>query len=366
MTKIHDVDESTLHSGILPTQTSSSILPPYSTQTRGHSNVDFETTAQQHPTVKEVKNHIANDINNPITTTPALDTPRRSVSIRIPEEADYDAQENEMGIGICGWLLTAFSWAIVIVTLPFSLCVCFKVVQEYERAVIFRLGRLLEGGSKGPGIFFVLPCIESYQPIDLRTITLDVPPQEVLTKDSVTVSVDAVVYYRVSNATVSVANVENAHHSTRLLAQTTLRNILGTKSLHEILSDRESISNSMQNALDEATEPWGIKVERVEIKDARLPEQLQRAMAAEAEASREARAKVIAADGEKRASKALREASNVIDESPSALQLRYLQTLSSIAAEKNSTIIFPVPIDFVSQFIRTPPSTTTVSPRKAK
>merc|ERR1712051_762892 len=155
--------------------------------------------------------------------------------------------------------------------------------------------------------------------------TLDVPPQEVLTKDSVTVSVDAVVYYRVSNATVSVANVENAHHSTRLLAQTTLRKILGTKSLHEILSDRESISNSMQNALDEATEPWGIKVERVEIKDARLPEQLQRAMAAEAEASREARAKAIAADGEKRASKALREASRTIDESPSALQLRYLQ-----------------------------------------
>ncbi|XP_071747734.1 band 7 protein AGAP004871 isoform X6 [Lepeophtheirus salmonis] len=262
------------------------------------------------------------------------------------------ADELDVGIGICGWLLTGLSWIIVIVTLPFSLFVCFKVVQEYERAVIFRLGRLLQGGSKGPGIFFVLPCIENYQKVDLRTITLDVPPQEVLTKDSVTVSVDAVVYYRVSNATVSVANVENAHHSTRLLAQTTLRNILGTKNLHEILSDRESISMSMQAALDEATEPWGIKVERVEIKDARLPEQLQRAMAAEAEASREARAKVIAADGEKRASKALREASIIIEQSPSALQLRYLQTLNSIAAEKNSTIIFPVPIDFISQFMK--------------
>merc|ERR1719325_419638 len=260
------------------------------------------------------------------------------------------ANESEPGIGLCGWLLTMISWALVMVTLPFSLFVCFKVVQEYERAVIFRLGRLLDGGSKGPGIFFVLPCIESYQKVDLRTITLGVPPQEVLTKDSVTVSVDAVVYYRVSNATVSVANVENAHHSTRLLAQTTLRNILGTKNLHEILSDRESISADMQAALDEATEPWGIKVERVEIKDARLPVQLQRAMAAEAEAAREARAKVIAADGEMRASKALREASKIIDESPSALQLRYLQTLNSIAAEKNSTIIFPVPIDFVSQF----------------
>lgn len=172
-----------------------------------------------------------------------------------------------------------------------------------------------------------------------------------LTRDSVTVSVDAVVYYRVSNATVSVANVENAHHSTRLLAQTTLRNILGTKNLHEILSDRESISGSMQTVLDEATTAWGIKVERVEIKDARLPVQLQRAMAAEAEAAREARAKVIAAEGEQKASRALKEASEVISESSSALQLRYLQTLNSISAEKNSTIIFPLPIDLISSFL---------------
>merc|ERR1719471_1815258 len=155
-------------------------------------------------------------------------------------------------------------------------------------------------------------------------------------------------YYRVSNATVSVANVENAHHSTRLLAQTSLRNILGTKNLHEILSDRESISIAMQGILDEATTAWGIKVERVEIKDARLPEQLQRAMAAEAEAAREARAKVIAAEGEQKASRALKEASEVIAESSAALQLRYLQTLNSISAEKNSTIIFPLPMDMVT------------------
>lgn len=173
-----------------------------------------------------------------------------------------------------------------------------------------------------------------------------------LTRDSVTVSVYAVVYYRVSNATVSVANVENAHHSTRLLAQTTLRNILGTKTLHEILSDRESISSAMQAALDEATEPWGIKVERVEIKDVRLPVQLQRAMAAEAEAAREARAKVIAAEGEQKASRALREASEVISDSSSALQLRYLQTLNNISAEKNSTIIFPLPIDLITHFMK--------------
>eukprot|EP00095_Tigriopus_kingsejongensis_P009972 maker-scaffold17_size721972-snap-gene-4.16 protein:Tk09972 transcript:maker-scaffold17_size721972-snap-gene-4.16-mRNA-1 annotation:"hypothetical protein DAPPUDRAFT_313426" len=262
------------------------------------------------------------------------------------------ADESDNGIGLCGWLLTAISWGLVIVTLPFSLCVCFKVVQEYERAVIFRLGRLLSGGSRGPGIFFIMPCIDNYSKVDLRTTVIDIPPQEVLTKDSVTVSVDAVVYYRVSNATVSVANVENAHHSTRLLAQTTLRNILGTKNLHEILSDRESISGSMQTVLDEATTAWGIKVERVEIKDARLPVQLQRAMAAEAEAAREARAKVIAAEGEQKASQALKEASIILSQSSSALQLRYLQTLNSISAEKNSTIIFPLPIDFITHFLK--------------
>jgi len=274
-----------------------------------------------------------------------------TVSVTHPVDQAMESEDVDTGIGLCGWLLTAISWVIVIFTLPFSLCVCFKVVQEYERAVIFRLGRLLNGGAKGPGIFFVLPCIETYQKVDLRTITLGVPPQEVLTKDSVTVSVDAVVYYRVSNATVSVANVENAHHSTRLLAQTTLRNILGTKNLHEILSDRESISGSMQIVLDGATHDWGIKVERVEIKDARLPVQLQRAMAAEAEAAREARAKVIAAEGEQKASRALREASDVIAESSSALQLRYLQTLNSISAEKNSTIIFPLPIDLIGSLL---------------
>ncbi|CAH1787619.1 unnamed protein product, partial [Owenia fusiformis] len=208
------------------------------------------------------------------------------------DEIVIGAEDPHEGQGLCGTILSVLSWVLVVCTFPLSLCVCIKVVQEYERAVIFRLGRLLAGGAKGPGIFFVLPCIEAYTKVDLRTVSFDVPPQEVLTKDSVTVSVDAVVYYRVNNATISVANVENAHHSTRLLAQTTLRNVLGTKNLADILSERESISSSMQTSLDAATHQWGIKVERVEIKDVRLPVQLQRAMAAEAEASREARAKV--------------------------------------------------------------------------
>ncbi|KAH8257250.1 hypothetical protein KR038_006033 [Drosophila bunnanda] len=158
----------------------------------------------------------------------------------------YSDEEISDKASTCGKLLIFLSVALVIMTLPFSLFVCFKVVQEYERAVIFRLGRLMQGGAKGPGIFFILPCIDSYARVDLRTRTYDVPPQEVLTKDSVTVSVDAVVYYRVSNATVSIANVENAHHSTRLLAQTTLRNTMGTRHLHEILSERMTISGTMQ------------------------------------------------------------------------------------------------------------------------
>lgn len=257
------------------------------------------------------------------------------------------------GLGFLGWLLFCISWLLVVITFPFSLCVLLKVVLEYERAVIFRLGQLLPGGAKGPGLFIVLPCIESYKKVDLRTITLGVPPQELLTKDSVTVSVDAVVYYRVSNAIVSVTNVKDTHHSTKLLAQTSLRNILGTKNLHEILSDRDSIAGAMQHLLDEATADWGIKVERVEIKDARLPENLQRAMAAEAEAAREARAKVIAAKGEQKASGALRAAAETMEQAPAALQLRFLQTLSSISAEKNHTFVFPLPIDLVKGILGT-------------
>ncbi|KAF5904865.1 erythrocyte band 7 integral membrane protein-like [Clarias magur] len=227
-----------------------------------------------------------------------------------------------------------------------------QIVKEYERSVIFRLGRITSRKPKGPGIFFIIPCTDTFVKVDMRTVSFDIPPQEILTKDSVTVNVDGVVYFRVSDPIASVANVSNADYSTRLLAQTTLRNVLGTKNLAEVLSDREGISQSMQMTLDEATDSWGIKVERVEIKDVKLPQQLQRAMAAEAEAAREARAKVIAAEGEMNASRALKEASLVIAESPSALQLRYLQTLNTIATEKNSTIIFPLPIDIMGHFMK--------------
>ena len=210
--------------------------------------------------------------------------------------------------------------------------------------MIFRLGKLLPGDAKGPGIFFILPCVDQYKSLDLRVQSYDVPPQEILSKDSVTVSVDAVVYFRTSDPIASVVNVTDATYSTRLLTQTTLRNVLGTRTLSEMLSDREGIAAGIKQVLDEGTEPWGIKVERVEVKDIRLPASLTRAMAAEAEASREARAKVVAAEGEQRASRALREAAEVMATNPAAMQLRYLQTLGSISAENNSTIIFPVPI----------------------
>jgi len=254
--------------------------------------------------------------------------------------------------GVFTALLTAFSVLLIILTFPLSIWFCIRMVQEYQRAVIFRLGRVKKGGAVGPGLFWIIPCIDTMQVVDLRTVSFDVPPQEILTKDSVTVSVDAVVYYKISNPMASVCNVSNASSSTRLLASTTLRTILGTKSLQEILADREDTAKVILEQLDHATDPWGIRVERVEVKDVRLPQQLQRAMAAEAEAAREARAKVIAAEGEQKASRALKEASLIIAESPSALQLRYLQTLTSISAEKNSTIIFPLPIDMMSNFMK--------------
>lgn len=265
------------------------------------------------------------------------------------------------GPGVCAYLITFCSIVLILVTLPASLCFAVKVVQEYERVVIFRLGRLLSGGARGPGIFFIVPCVDSYQKVDMRTLTFDVPPQEILTKDSVTVSVDAIMYYKVSNAISAISNVDDYGQSTRLLAATTLRNVLGTKNLGDILSERESIASMMQSTLDEATDPWGVKVERVEVKDVRLPQQLQRAMAAEAEAAREARAKVIAAEGEHQASRSLANAAEVITQTPAALQLRYLQTLNNISAEKNSTIVFPVPVDIISNMMGRHPAKTSNS-----
>ncbi|XP_040196304.1 stomatin-like protein 3 isoform X2 [Rana temporaria] len=256
------------------------------------------------------------------------------------------------GIGVCGWVLLIVSALFMVITFPLSIWFCVKIIKEYERAVVFRLGRITSGKPSGPGLMFILPCTDTFIKVDLRVISFAIPPQEILTKDSVTTTVDGVVYYKIYNAIKSVANVHNVHLATAQLSQTTLRNILGTQTLASILSNREDIAHNIQSILDNATHEWGVNVERVEMRDVRLPVQMQRAMAAEAEAVREARAKVVAAEGEMNASRALKEASIVICESPAALQLRYLQTLATIATENNSTIIFPIPIDMLQGLSR--------------
>jgi regulator of protease activity HflC (stomatin/prohibitin superfamily) len=225
-----------------------------------------------------------------------------------------------------------------------------KVLNEYERAVIFRLGRLI--ASKGPGIIFIIPFVDKVVRISLRLETLDVPPQDVITRDNVSIKVNAVVYYRVMDPNKSVVEVANYAYATSQLAQTTLRSVCGQAELDELLAEREKISIHLQEILDKDTDPWGIKVAKVEVKHIDLPPEMQRAMAKQAEAERERRAKVIHADGEFQASTKLAEAATIISKDPTALQLRYLQTLSEISSEKNSTILFPIPIDLFKAFIR--------------
>uniref|UniRef100_A0A803K2M4 Stomatin-like 3 n=1 Tax=Xenopus tropicalis TaxID=8364 RepID=A0A803K2M4_XENTR len=195
-------------------------------------------------------------------------------------------------IGVCGWIILILSAFMAAITFPLSIWFCVKIIQEYERAVVFRLGRIISGKAKGPGVMFVLPCTDTFIKVDLRVISFAIPPQEILTKDSVTTTVDGVVYYNIQSAIKAVANVNNVHIATQQLAQTTLRNILGTQTLANILANREEIAHNIQSILDHATHKWGVKVDRVEMRDVRLPVQMQRAMAAEAEAAREARAKV--------------------------------------------------------------------------
>ncbi len=223
-----------------------------------------------------------------------------------------------------------------------------RVVREYERLVVFRLGRLI--GERGPGLVLLWPIIDRAVKVGLRTVTMDVPPQDVITKDNVTVKVNAVVYFRVVAASQAVVQVENFLYATSQIAQTTLRSILGQQELDELLAEREKLNQALQQVIDRQTEPWGVKVTNVEVKNVDLPQEMQRAIARQAEAERERRAKVINAEGEYQASARLAEAAAVIAREPAALQLRYLQTLAEIATENNSTTIFPVPIDFLKAF----------------
>jgi regulator of protease activity HflC (stomatin/prohibitin superfamily) len=220
-----------------------------------------------------------------------------------------------------------------------------KIVQEYERGVIFRLGRLI--GAKGPGLFLIIPFIDRMVKVDLRVVTLDIPAQECITHDNVTVKVNAVAYFRVVDPNSAIVQVEDYRRATWQIAQTSLRNVIGQSELDELLAHREKINNQLQKIIDEQTEPWGVKVSIVEVKDVELPQTMQRAMAKQAEAEREKRAKVIHAEGEYAAAQTLTRAAETIGKVPAAVQLRYLQTLTEIAVEKNSTIVFPVPIEFL-------------------
>jgi regulator of protease activity HflC (stomatin/prohibitin superfamily) len=225
-----------------------------------------------------------------------------------------------------------------------------RILKEYERGVIFRLGRMI--GAKGPGIFLIIPVIDKMVKVSLRTVVYDVPAQDIITKDNVSVKVNAVVFFRVMEPTKAIIEVEDYYYATSQLAQTTLRSILGEAELDELLSSREKINSELQQILDTHTDPWGIKVSQVEIKHVDLPQEMQRAMAKQAEAERERRAKIINAEGEYQASAKLLEAGEVLTKEPITLQLRYLQTLREVSAENNSTIIFPLPIDLVKPFLK--------------
>ena len=228
-----------------------------------------------------------------------------------------------------------------------------KILKQYERGLIFTLGKVsLEHGVKGPGLIVLLPGIQKMVRVSLRTVTMDVPSQDVITKDNVTVKVNAVVYFRVIDPRKAVVEVEDFYYATSLIAQTTLRSILGQNTLDDLLSNREAINAELQKVIDEQTEPWGVKVTTVEVKNVDLPAEMQRAIAIQAQAERERRAKIIHAEGELQASAKLGEAAAVISQNPIALQLRYLQTLTEIGTEKNTTIVFPLPIDIFSAFVK--------------
>ena len=248
-------------------------------------------------------------------------------------------------------ILSPIGLALLVVIVIF---LGFKVLPEYERAVIFRWGRIARGlvGANGPGVVIIIPFVDKMVRVSLRTVTMDVPPQDVITRDNVTVKVNAVIYFRVVDAQRAIIQVEDYLYATSMMAQTTLRSVLGQMQLDDLLAKRDEINAELQRIIDQQTEPWGVKVSAVEVKNVDLPQEMQRAIARQAEAERERRAKVIHAEGEFQAAQRLADAAAVISPNPAALQLRYLQTLVEIAAEKNSTTIFPIPIDTIAPFLK--------------
>ncbi len=247
-----------------------------------------------------------------------------------------------------------FSPMVFLILVAILVAMGFHVLREYERAVIFRFGRLARGlvGGNGPGVVVIIPLIDKLVRVSLRTVVMDVPPQDVITKDNVSVKVNAVIYFRVVNQQRAIVEVEDYLYATSMMSQTTLRSVLGQSQLDDLLAKREQINVELQRIIDQQTEPWGIKVSAVEVKNVDLPQEMQRAIAKQAEAERERRAKVIHAEGEYQAAQRLADAANIMSQNPVALQLRYLQSLVEIAAENNSTTIFPIPIDIITPFIK--------------
>jgi regulator of protease activity HflC (stomatin/prohibitin superfamily) len=253
-------------------------------------------------------------------------------------------------LNIIGGLAMPTALIIVLAIVVLFLLNAIKIVREYERVVVFRLGRLQ--GAKGPGLFFIIPIVDQVVKVDLRAVTFDVPPQEVITRDNVTVNVNAIVFFRVVSPEAAITQVEDYLQATSQIAQTTLRSVLGQVELDELLAEREKLNKQLQMIIDEQTDPWGIKVKAVEIKDVRIPQEMQRAIARQAEAERERRSKVINAEGELQAAAKLREAAEILTQNPASLQLRYLQTLIDISSERNtSTIVFPLPVDLMKAFM---------------
>jgi regulator of protease activity HflC (stomatin/prohibitin superfamily) len=248
-------------------------------------------------------------------------------------------------LGVLIGVLAAFGFLLVI-----GLAAAIRILREYERAVVFRLGRLL--GPKGPGLVLLIPIIDRMVRVDLRTVTLSIPPQEVITRDNVPARVNAVCYFRIVDANSAIVEVENFLAATSQIAQTTLRSVLGKAELDTLLAERERLNQDLQHIIDEQTEPWGVKVTTVEIKDVEIPANMQRAMARQAEAERERRAKIINAEGEFQAAQRLADAADIISKNPATLQLRYLQTLLELGTDQNSTVIFPLPMDIITPFLK--------------
>ncbi|KAM6065862.1 PREDICTED: podocin [Chlamydotis macqueenii] len=279
---------------------------------------------------------------------------------------DSEQQEEGVkspGLGICEWLLTILSFLFIIMTFPISVWFCMKVVREYERAIVFRLGHLLPGRARGPGLFFFLPCLDTYHKVDLRLKTLEIPSHQVVTKDMVTLEIDAVCYYRLENASLLLTTLTSISSAIQLLVQTTTKRLLAHRAFSELLLERKSISQEIKVALDAVTGCWGIKVERTEINNVQLPAEVRQSLAVEAEAQRQAKVRVIAAEGEKAASESLRKAAEILSSAPAAAQLRYLHALHSLTTEKPAAFILPLPLDamnLVSPATHSPPAASSL------